>query len=86
VGGVVGLWADSPIGSADAHPRLEGGGGDTSPSSASLIQSRLEGGRSDTTQCRDDTDAIRFTLVSFYFLHTYSTFSLNCSCSYAECL
>jgi hypothetical protein len=56
-----------PAGFANPHPRLEGGGGDVKPSPTSLLQSCLEGGSGDATQCRDDVDAIRFTLVSFYF-------------------
>jgi hypothetical protein len=48
------------------HPLLEGGGGDTPPTLASLLQS-LEGGGGDAARCKDDMEAIRFTLVSFYF-------------------
>jgi hypothetical protein len=60
-----------PTGSADPHVRLGGGGGDASPSLASLLQSHLEGGIDDATWSGDDADAIRFTLVPFYFfLHT----------------
>jgi hypothetical protein len=67
VGGVVGLGAGYSAGSADPHPHLEGGSGDASPSPASLLQSHFEGGSGDVTRCEDDGDAIRFTLVSFYF-------------------
>jgi hypothetical protein len=71
MGDAVGLGAGSPARSADSHPRLEGEGGDASPSPTSLLQNRLEGGSGDATTCGDDADATRFTSVSFYFLHTY---------------
>jgi hypothetical protein len=67
VGGAVGLGAGSPTGFADPHSRLEGGGRDASPSPASLLQSHFEGGSGDAKGCGDDAEAIRFTLVSFYF-------------------
>jgi hypothetical protein len=51
MGGAVGLGAGSPVGSADPHPRLEGGGSDASPSPTSLLQSRFEGGIGDATRC-----------------------------------
>jgi hypothetical protein len=68
--GTVGLGAGSLAGSTDPHLRLEGGGGDASPSPDSLLQSYFECGSGDATQCGDDADAIRFTLVSFNF-YTY---------------
>jgi hypothetical protein len=73
----VARWASErapPAGSADPHTRLEGSGGDASPFLASLLQSRLEGGSDDATRCRDDADAVRFTLKSFYFY--FSTYIL----------
>jgi hypothetical protein len=65
------LEAGSPAGSVDPHLFLEGGGGDAPPSPAGLFQSHLEGGSGDAAQCGDDAETIIFTVVSFYFLHTY---------------
>jgi hypothetical protein len=42
VGGTVDLGVGSLAESADPHPRLEGGGGDASPSPTNLFQSCLE--------------------------------------------